>query len=530
MADFNPSVALDVKPPDIDISKPLNALANIRMSNARSNLYSQQAQLQAMKINYLQQYGQALSNGDENSIQDAIANVGIADPDAANALQKVHQNMRVAKAGIAFSQNPSDTSVFNPFPDVKQTVVDTLSKADANSRANMAARMEVGGAAAEGYLNNPSMDTWNAGVDMMAKSGQYSKEETDALRNQPNSVKAAQMRAASTAAKDFMAASGETSAAQTRDLTPQASVYTPPGVRTPSGVVPPAVPAQPTLAPTPNQPAAGTQSGQSTIENDPRYKEIPNVNVDQAGATPQPGIVHQGANPQILEAKTASIEHYNKDIVPTVQASQKQQSELGALRSQFQSGKITPGKTAELRATIAGYLYEATGHNLELTRQLTGIDPSAADVANKTSTRLGFDMSREQGAREAVQVIQFAMSANPNMLNTKEGALKLIGLLDNAAQWNLDRADYAGKYLLKNGHLIGFDQWHQQNHPLDEQTSKAVPYQVPPGSKPTDMKDKATYEFPQRDAAGKTVLDKNGQPVMQQGVWDANAQHFMPVQ
>lgn len=499
---LDPSVALQVKPPEIDSSKSLNALANYQMAGAHAQLYGMQARMQELKLSALQQVGQAMANGDEDGVQDAIGRVGLVDPEAGKTMQGLHQAVRIAKAGNQQArQGGVDPEGYNAFPDVKQTVTSTLAKQDENTRANTVQRLAVGGSAASTYLANKTPTAWNAGVTEMEKSGLYTPQEIKDMRAEPadkHESHAMRMQAGAQTAAQYMENSGQSKGNQPTLKTPESEIVAP------NPTAPGAIPADGRV-----QPNSDPAEAKAHQESDPRFKEVPDVLLDNGPK--QPGTLVQGQNPTMLEAKKESVDKYNKEIMPQGNAAHAQRAELGTIRSQLQSGKISPGILSKLKETVAQFIYEGSNHNLKLAHDLTGIDPSVSEVMNKSSTRLGFDMARTQGAREAVQVIQFALSANPNMLNTKEGALRLTDLLDKTAEWHEDKQDYAGKYLMKNQHLVGLDSWFNRAHPIQTYTSQAVPYQIPASH--DKLQDGVTYE------------DKKGD----KWKWSGKDNHFAPV-
>src|SRR6185437_13045048 len=93
---------------------------------------------------------------------------------------------------------------------------------------------------------------------------------------------------------------------------------------------------------------------------------------------------------------------------------------------------------------------------------------------------MGLQFARStEGAREAVQAIKIALGANPSLSNTKEGNLKIIDLMDQSAQYQVDKLAAADAYERKNGHYVGFESWWDKSHPVSQYLSQAVPYQIP---------------------------------------------------
>jgi hypothetical protein len=64
-------------------------------------------------------------------------------------------------------------------------------------------------------------------------------------------------------------------------------------------------------------------------------------------------------------------------------------------------------------------------------------DPSTVsswEKLTKDTTRLGFALARTLGAREAMQVVQGAINANPNVKNTPLGAKMVLNTIRQNAE------------------------------------------------------------------------------------------------
>jgi hypothetical protein len=75
----------------------------------------------------------------------------------------------------------------------------------------------------------------------------------------------------------------------------------------------------------------------------------------------------------------------------------------------------------------------------------------------KESLRLGFALSRSLGAREAMQVVQSAIKANPGIQNTPLGARMVMNAIRESAQRDADYYRFATQYGTQRGHLVGAD-------------------------------------------------------------------------
>lgn len=91
MPDYNPAVALGIKPPENDLSRTFNTIANIQQSQAHTGLYNLQALQEARRFNALNEAADAYRNN-----QDPVARYLSAggDPAGANMLQNIFAGQR----------------------------------------------------------------------------------------------------------------------------------------------------------------------------------------------------------------------------------------------------------------------------------------------------------------------------------------------------------------------------------------------------------------------------------------------------
>lgn len=273
-------------------------------------------------------------------------------------------------------------------------------------------------------------------------------------------------------------------------------------------------------APTAN--VDGTDTSVSDKSN-PYYQSAP---VQQVGRTlPKgPGIVNQGVDPAAVQAREEGLKE-NADISSTAQMATKTQGELGSMESELRSGKVDTNRLAEMKMSIAGYM-NGMGMTPDQIKGTLGIDLPWTEVMNKDTTRMGLTFARQtEGAREAVQAIRIALGANPSILNTVAGNLKIIQIMDQGAKYDIERAKAAQGYMNKQQdatgtpHLVGFDNWFGQTNAPNRFISKAVPYQLPKlqnGRVNEDnLKDGVTYEgLPGYSGAA---------------TYDAKNRHFNPI-
>lgn len=245
--------------------------------------------------------------------------------------------------------------------------------------------------------------------------------------------------------------------------------------------------------------------------------EVPRVQLPTGEMPLTPGTISPGRDPIAIKAGEESVEQAAKQYEETAaaaKASVSVQAQLGSMKSLIDQGKLITNAAGPAREEIAGWL-NAAGLSNDTTRKLTGVDPSAAAVFNKEGFRLGASLSRTLGAREAAQIVQQAIKANPNMATTVEGNKMVIDLLSQAAQHDIDAQTYSDAFMQKNGSYLNAQGWFNKNHPVAEYTSKVIPYQPP------------------RLASGQVDLSKLQPNVTYQGkggigIW--NGQGMIPVQ
>lgn len=257
----------------------------------------------------------------------------------------------------------------------------------------------------------------------------------------------------------------------------------------------------PDVGPAKAPPPPTTATTKSSFANDPYYKTAPVDPIPGADKMPAgPGVVDTGIHPYVKEAGQAALKMQMEDTEPAAAAAQKTKGSLGTMKSILDSGKVTTNSLAEMKMAIAGFINAATGEKDGKTaKSLLGGDLPDAEVLNKETTRMGLLFARQtEGAREAVQAIRIALGANPSMLNTVDGNKKIIGIMNAAADYDIERAKafkaYSAKQVDQLGYVNtrGFDSWFSENYSPSKFISKAVPYQLPASK--TDLQPGVTYE------------------------------------
>lgn len=76
---------------------------------------------------------------------------------------------------------------------------------------------------------------------------------------------------------------------------------------------------------------------------------------------------------------------------------------------------------------------------------------SSGEIISKEGTRLGFELARTLGSREAQMIVQQAITTNPGLANSPQGNEKLIGLIKQGLQRDVDRRAFYDQWIAPQG-------------------------------------------------------------------------------
>ena len=228
-----------------------------------------------------------------------------------------------------------------------------------------------------------------------------------------------------------------------------------PGVQQPTGpngaapTTPPGAPTTPPGAPPP---------GQSAFT--PRLVRNPD------------GSLASSVTPSTEAIQKEAVENYEKahasyDAAQTVQ--EQLTSMEDAARKLNSASWSTSGTGADARLQL-GKAVNTVWSVLGVKDQNLPFDPDAIaswQRLSKDTTRLGFALARTLGAREAMQVVQGAIKANPNIENTPLGFRMVLNAIRENAQRDTDYFGFATKFAQTHGgDLVGADiEFNKQNPP-----------------------------------------------------------------
>lgn len=211
----------------------------------------------------------------------------------------------------------------------------------------------------------------------------------------------------------------------------------------------------------------------------------------QAPQAQSGGGVVTGLSPQQtqeFEATGKTLGSEYGDAVKGYDAAQKALPNLLALQRALEGFRTGP--TAEFRLG-------AMKNIQDIASTLFGADVSddmkkaiaSGEIITKSSTRLGFELARTLGSREAQNIVQQAMNANPNLLNSPQGNEILVSLIGQGLQRDVDRRSYYDQYWQARHSYMGAATAFDKASPATMYERRVFPKSaddvkgLPPGSK-----------------------------------------------
>jgi hypothetical protein len=220
----------------------------------------------------------------------------------------------------------------------------------------------------------------------------------------------------------------------------------------------------------PGMPQAAPQAPQGAAQPTPPpgAPAIPGAGAPPSGnpftprLIPTPGGVTSSVTPGLLEMQKGAGEAY-EDARKKYEGAQDVKRQVAIMENNFRelnsANWSTAGTGAEARlnmAKAANSIFSALG----VKGEKLPFDPDKVaswESLTKESLRLGFALSRSLGAREAMQVVQSAIKANPGIQNTPLGARMVMNAIRESAQRDTDYYRFATQYGTQRGHLVGAD-------------------------------------------------------------------------
>jgi hypothetical protein len=172
------------------------------------------------------------------------------------------------------------------------------------------------------------------------------------------------------------------------------------------------------------------------------------------------------STPQVMDEATMAI----KDARAQQQASLSQQQLLTDMQHNLDQlpddGWLSQGagfqarlewaKTVQAAANIAGIQVPD-----DFVKQV-----AAGEDVSKTTTRLGFELSKTLGSDNAASIVESAVGASPHGGNSKAGAERIIGALEAVNNRRIDYYNAMQKWAeTHGGSIYGLDQWFNKVNP-----------------------------------------------------------------
>jgi hypothetical protein len=233
--------------------------------------------------------------------------------------------------------------------------------------------------------------------------------------------------------------------------------------------VPSGAPAAPAPAPIPAPQGAPRPGTLPTAPSPPLAPTSVAPNPDQSGRsafTPQlvrnpDGSVASTVTPSTETMQKNAATNYEK-ARETYGGAQEVQNQLAgmedAARTLNKSNWSSTGTGGNARLALAKTV-DGIWQTLGVKDQNLPFDPDAVaswEKLTKETTRLGFGLARTLGAREAMQIVQGAIKANPNVENTPEGFRMVLNSIRQNAERQSDYFEYATNYAQTHGgDLVG---------------------------------------------------------------------------
>lgn len=198
-----------------------------------------------------------------------------------------------------------------------------------------------------------------------------------------------------------------------------------------------------------------------------------------------PAPIQSGLNParkQIQEDNAKDFNTVKTNAESAQQVLQRLPIMDHAIDDLNKSGLTSTGTGAQARLSFAKAF-----NSLETTVGLTpSFDPqkiASWEDLNKESTRMGFELAKSLGSREAAMIVNSAIQAVPNAENTAAGAKLVSSSLRQAAQRQVDMYQFQSNWADQHaGQTQGADIAFNKQNPPDMYAKKAVSAIIPPAA------------------------------------------------
>lgn len=192
-------------------------------------------------------------------------------------------------------------------------------------------------------------------------------------------------------------------------------------------------------------------------------------------------------SPEERELQTKVLPAQFEKAQESYESAQNLQLQLANMQDQMgqlgTSGFLAPGTGDTARLAFAKRI-NSLGTAMGMDPKSLPFDQnsvaSGEDIL-KGTTRLGFDLARQLGSREAMMIVQQAVGAVPGVENTPRGARLIFGALNTAAQRQSDYYEYLQQWAQTHPNTLGADVAFNKAYPVQHYTNQALLAAVPAG-------------------------------------------------
>lgn len=220
------------------------------------------------------------------------------------------------------------------------------------------------------------------------------------------------------------------------------------------------------------------------------------------GITPNPAT--QAANIEEGKARGAALGEYGKTVQDQAEAAPEIKARIGEIRQL--AATVGPGVFAPYKMVMGSYLRGLGVPEKTVADSLGNVGDMQALV--KQSMTMAFAQTRTLGSREAAQVIDMSLKANPGLTMTPEGINRIADFMDGFENWKLARNDAKLQWQNSpnnpNKSLEGFQQYWDRTNPVTKFIPTVQQMSAPlRGASPNVVRtpDGKTYNFPNAAAA-----------------------------
>ena len=256
---------------------------------------------------------------------------------------------------------------------------------------------------------------------------------------------------------------------------------------------------QPQATPIPYQPAGEQRSPLDFRYTPPVKENLGSIFTPQGRMQPDVG----AASKQLIErAQTGGL------------AAQSMEARLNQLENDYKTLDQPAANWAEGQMTNPGTALAQSKIWLakHINSVLPGtIDPKrvgAAEDITKQVVYLGQEKARELGAREAAQVIQQTIQANPGLETTPEGRKRIVAGLRMAIERQKDFSQFVKDYRQTNGTAAGADAAFEKQNPASRYYAQAEVNALPPARQKTLNRDVQDLYIHRNDPEAVKRFDK----------------------